>query len=84
MFAIAFAVIKKFLNDYTLSKIQIFKADPKKWKAVLLENIDADSLPKHFGGNLADPDGNPKYTIKVMTNIGDCPFANFVASVIFR
>lgn len=62
VFSIAFSVIKKFMNGYTLSKIQIFKNDPKKWKPAILENISPDNLPAHYGGNLKDPDGNPKYT----------------------
>lgn len=62
VFAIAFGVVKKFLNEYTLGKIQIFPNDPKKWKKVLISHIDGDSLPKHYGGNLEDPDGNAKYT----------------------
>lgn len=65
VFAMAFAVVRKFLNEYTLGKIQIFKNDPKKWKKALLENIDANNLPKYYGGDLVDPDGNPKYTTKV-------------------
>ncbi|RZC38237.1 SEC14-like protein 3, partial [Asbolus verrucosus] len=65
VFAIAFNVIKKFMNEYTIGKIQIFKNDPKKWKKVLLDNIGPDSLPQYFGGNLIDPDGNPRYTTEV-------------------
>ncbi|KAJ8984842.1 hypothetical protein NQ317_013043 [Molorchus minor] len=65
VFSIAFNVVKKFLNEYTLSKIQIFKSDPKKWKAAILSNITPENLPVHYGGTLADPDGNPKYTTKV-------------------
>ncbi|KAJ8918626.1 hypothetical protein NQ315_013132 [Exocentrus adspersus] len=65
VFAIAFNVVKKFLNEYTLGKIQIFKSDPKKWKAAILSNITPENLPKHYGGSLVDPDGNAKYTTKV-------------------
>ncbi|CAH0556097.1 unnamed protein product [Brassicogethes aeneus] len=65
VFAIAFNVVKKFLNEYTLGKIMIYKNEPKKWKKILVENIGAENIPKHFGGELCDPDGNPKYTTKV-------------------
>jgi hypothetical protein len=58
-------VVKNFLNDYTLKKIQIIKSDRGKWLPVLLEAIDCDELPVHFGGTLTDPDGNPRYTTKV-------------------
>ncbi|XP_063926062.1 SEC14-like protein 3 [Zophobas morio] len=66
VFAIAFNVVKRFLNEYTLGKMQIFKNDPKKWKKVLLENIEAENLPEHYGGTLKDADGNPHYTTKVV------------------
>jgi hypothetical protein len=65
VFAIAFSVVKNFLNEYTLQKIQIITSDPRKWQPVLLGTIDRDQLPAHFGGTLTDPDGNPRYTTKV-------------------
>lgn len=65
MFAVAFAVVKKFLNELTLGKIVIYKSDTKKWKKALLENIEPDNLPMYYGGTLVDPDGNPRYTTKV-------------------
>lgn len=65
IFSIAYAVIKNFLNDYTLKKMQIIKSDPRKWQPILLEAIEHDQLPAHFGGTLTDPDGNPRYTTKV-------------------
>lgn len=58
-------MVKKFFNEYTLGKIQIYKSDPKKWQAVIARHIDPDNLPKYFGGNLVDPDGNPRYITKV-------------------
>ncbi|KAF2903096.1 hypothetical protein ILUMI_03084 [Ignelater luminosus] len=65
VFAVAFAVVKRFLNDYTLGKISIYKSDPRKWMKVLTENIPLDILPKYYGGELADPDGNPKCPSKI-------------------
>ncbi|KAK2576328.1 hypothetical protein KPH14_005689 [Odynerus spinipes] len=65
MFAFAFAIAKKFMDAYTLSKIQIFKADPPKWKSAILELIPRDQLPAHFGGTLTDTDGNPKLASKI-------------------
>lgn len=65
MFAIAFNAVKRFLNEITISKINILKRDPKKWQTVLLNNIPADQLPKAYGGEMVDPDGNPKCTMKV-------------------
>ncbi|KAL6265077.1 hypothetical protein P5V15_005168 [Pogonomyrmex californicus] len=65
VFAFAFSIVKKFMDDYTLSKIQIYKADPAKWQAALLKVIPKDQLPAYYGGTLKDPDGNPKYTTKI-------------------
>lgn len=65
VFAIAFNAVKRFLNEITISKINILKRDPKKWQAVLLDNIPANQLPKAYGGEMVDPDGNPKCTMKV-------------------
>lgn len=65
VFAIAFNVIKRFLHENTLSKVQIYKAEPKKWKKILLSNIDEDNLPQYYGGSMVDPDGDPKCPSKV-------------------
>lgn len=53
------------MGEYTINKIQIYKADPKKWQAILREKIPVDILPKHFGGDAVDPDGNPRCVTKV-------------------
>lgn len=52
--------MKKFLDEYTLSKIQIFKADPKKWQPCLFERVDENEIPKHYGGGKVDENGDPK------------------------
>lgn len=62
------------MNEYTISKIQIYKNDPVRWKAAVLNCVPENQLPAYFGGTLADPDGNPRYTTKV---IWTCLF-NFV------
>lgn len=56
------------MNEYTLSKIQIYKADPAKWQTAIFSNIDRDQVPAFFGGTLKDPDGNPKLGTKVKKN----------------
>jgi len=65
VFAFAFSIAKKFMNEYTLSKIQIHKTDPIKWQTAIFKIIPKDQLPTHFGGTLCDPDGNPKLTSRV-------------------
>lgn len=65
VFAFAFSVAKKFMNEYTLSKIQIYKSDPARWQTAIFSNIDRDEVPAFLGGTLTDPDGNPKLGTKV-------------------
>lgn len=65
VFAFAFSIVKKFMNEYTISKIQIYKTDPTKWQEAIFKIIPKDQLPAHFGGTLHDPDGNPRLTSKV-------------------
>lgn len=67
VFAFAFSVAKRFMNEYTLSKIQIYKADPPKWQSAIFSNVAKDQVPAYFGGTLKDPDGNPKLGTKVKT-----------------
>ncbi|KAL2715531.1 SEC14-like protein 2 isoform X5 [Vespula squamosa] len=52
MFSFAFSVAKRFLNEYTLSKIQIFKADPTKWKPAISKLVPADQIPVCQGGKI--------------------------------
>nr|CAD7437655.1 unnamed protein product [Timema bartmani] len=65
IFAIAFSVVKNFLNEYTLNKIKIFKNDPRKYQPLLLQIIDDNQLPKHYGGTMTDPDGDPTCPSKI-------------------
>lgn len=65
VFAFAFNIVKKFLDEYTLSKIMISKADRNKWLPGILEKVDKSQLPKYLGGELTDEDGNPKCVSKV-------------------
>ncbi|KRT83236.1 CRAL-TRIO domain containing protein [Oryctes borbonicus] len=65
LFALAYAVVKKFINEYTQSKIKIYKQESTKWRTLLLEHVSPDNLPKHYGGTMVDPDGDPKCPSKV-------------------
>lgn len=65
VFSLAFNILKTILTGNTLSKFQIYKADPNKWKPALAKAIDSDQYPAFLGGGLKDPDGNPRYTTKV-------------------
>ncbi|XP_070492722.1 SEC14-like protein 4 [Chironomus tepperi] len=65
IFSFGFNIIKKFLDEYTLSKISIYKHNKHKWLPAILERVDAASLPVYFGGELTDKDGNPKCLEKI-------------------
>uniref|UniRef100_A0A0C9QZQ8 Sec14l2_0 protein n=2 Tax=Fopius arisanus TaxID=64838 RepID=A0A0C9QZQ8_9HYME len=65
IFALGFSIVKKFMNEYTISKIQIHKADPDRWRPAVLKIIPKDQIPAHFGGTLTDPDGNPRFRSKI-------------------
>lgn len=69
MFAIVFNIVKRFLDEYTLGKILIFKQDSKKWLPKMLEHVDASQIPKYFGGTQTDEDGDPKCMHKVKKKI---------------
>ncbi|XP_054008968.1 SEC14-like protein 2 isoform X2 [Hylaeus anthracinus] len=80
VFALAFSVAKKFMNEYTLSKIQIYKADPPKWQSAIFSNIERDQVPAFFGGTLTDPDGNTKVRTKICLG-GKIPKEMYVENV---
>lgn len=57
--------MKKFLDEYTLSKINIYKNNKNKWLPAILERVDAKNLPQYFGGELVDSKGDPKCSEKI-------------------
>ncbi|XP_023934938.2 SEC14-like protein 2 [Bicyclus anynana] len=60
VFSLAFNVIKKFMHEYTISKIRIYGSDSKKWQAQVLTMVDKDQLPQHYGGSMVDENGDPR------------------------
>ncbi|XP_014371048.2 SEC14-like protein 2 [Papilio machaon] len=65
VFSLAFSVIKKFMHEYTISKIKIYGTDERKWQAAVLEMIDREQLPAHYGGTLVDENGDPRCSLMV-------------------
>lgn len=55
-----FNLIKPFMHHSTVSQVRIFGSNKNEWSAALLEEIDADQLPEHYGGTLKSTDGDPK------------------------
>lgn len=60
IFSFGFNIVKKFLDEYTLSKINIYKHNQNKWLPAILEKVDPKVLPKYFGGEKVDSKGDPK------------------------
>jgi len=65
VFTFAFNILKNILTGNTMNKFIIYKADPSKWKPALAAAIDSDQYPAFLGGNLRDPDGDPRYITKI-------------------
>ena len=65
IFSLVFAMVKPLMTQVTLDKLKVYGNDRAEWTAALLEEIDADQLPAHYGGKLTDPDGDPKCPSKV-------------------
>ncbi|XP_026747586.1 SEC14-like protein 2 [Trichoplusia ni] len=60
VFSLAFSVIKKFMHEYTISKIKIYSSDAKKWQPQVLSMVDKEQLPQHYGGTMVDENGDPR------------------------
>ncbi|XP_026473263.1 SEC14-like protein 2 [Ctenocephalides felis] len=60
VFSLAFNVVKGFMNEITISKIQIMDTNRNKWQKAILKQVPASQLPKHYGGEQVDPDGDPR------------------------
>ena len=52
--------MKPFMHKGTVDKIRIFDCNKDEWSRALLEEIDADQLPVHYGGALTHSNGDPK------------------------
>ncbi|XP_037932870.1 SEC14-like protein 2, partial [Teleopsis dalmanni] len=66
LFSVAFNFVKKFLDEYTMSKIKIYKTGTDKWKQDLFTHVDPNIFPKCFGGNYVDENGDPNCPSKII------------------
>ncbi|KAJ0180732.1 hypothetical protein K1T71_004136 [Dendrolimus kikuchii] len=67
VFALAFSVVKKFMHEYTISKIKIYGSDARKWQSQILQIVDKDQIPVHYGGTMMDENGDPRCSLIVKT-----------------
>ncbi|XP_011180658.1 SEC14-like protein 2 [Zeugodacus cucurbitae] len=66
LFSVAFNFVKKFLDEYTMSKIKIYKSGSDKWREPLFSHVDPNIFPKCFGGNYVDENGDPECKSKII------------------
>lgn len=66
IFSVAFNFVKKFLDEYTVSKIKIYKKGSDDWKEAFFSHVDPDVFPKCFGGNYVDEYGDPNCKSKIV------------------
>lgn len=64
-----FSIVKPFLHQMTLDKINIFGFDQKEWSAALLKEIDAEQLPAQYGGTLTDLKASDSSKVSFLINI---------------
>jgi len=84
IFNLAFAIIRPFLNEATANKIRIVGGSgASQWAKTLLEEIDAEHLPVHYGGSMTDPDGNPNCITKVEPDGASTPHSDFLTEFHF-
>lgn len=65
IFTVAFNVLKKFLSADTIGSVKIMNSDVKKWQAAVLELVNPEILPKHYGGELVDGNDDPRCAAKI-------------------
>jgi len=65
IFAVLYNLIKPCLHQATVDKMKIFGSNKDEWSKAMLEEIDADQLPVHYGGTKTDPNGDPRCPSKV-------------------
>ncbi|CAN7987092.1 unnamed protein product, partial [Ixodes hexagonus] len=59
LFSVFFNLVKPLLNGTTLQKVSVYGKD--QWKDAILKHVDADQLPKHWGGDCVDEKtGDPR------------------------
>ncbi|KAK5852208.1 hypothetical protein PBY51_023696 [Eleginops maclovinus] len=65
MFPVAYNLIKHFMCEETRRKINILGSN---WQEEIRKHVDPDQLPVVYGGNMTDPDGDPR--CRTMINYG--------------
>lgn len=59
-------LIKPFVPERTQAKVEILGSD---WRKELLQYIEPDRLPVHWGGTMTDANGDPLYRSKIIVPV---------------
>lgn len=62
-FPVLWKLVRPFLTQRTADKVNVYSKDG--WKNALLDIMDAEQLPAHWGGNMVGPDNDPRCRHKV-------------------
>ncbi|CAL1534398.1 unnamed protein product [Lymnaea stagnalis] len=69
IFPLAYNLLRPFLSEETHRKVTVCGSN---YKETLLQFIDADQLPAHWGGTCVDPDGDRRCPSKIIPG-GEIP-----------
>ncbi|XP_072032708.1 SEC14-like protein 2 [Amphiura filiformis] len=69
IFYTLYNLTKHFVNEETRSKFIVLGSN---WREDILQYVDADQLPVHYGGTMTDSDGNHK-CLSLVTPVGKIP-----------
>uniref|UniRef100_T1J2H6 CRAL-TRIO domain-containing protein n=1 Tax=Strigamia maritima TaxID=126957 RepID=T1J2H6_STRMM len=78
IFSVVYAIIRPMMSDVTADKVKIFGRD--RWREAILNEIDANELPAHWGGTRTDENGDPRCPDIICLG-GDVPQSYYMAPV---
>ncbi|KAM7301476.1 hypothetical protein ISCGN_016995 [Ixodes scapularis] len=72
-FPLVWRIVRPFLSQRTVDKVLIFAKDG--WREIMRDTFEPERLPKHWGGDMLGPDGDPRCTDKVCPGgqVPKCP-----------
>ncbi|XP_065562755.1 SEC14-like protein 2 [Artemia franciscana] len=73
-------IVRPFLSDYTISKIQFHGSNRKEWETALKTLIPEEILPKKWGGTRIDSKGDEACT-EILGLVGDIPKEHYLRNL---
>lgn len=81
LFVLAYNLIKGVLSSRTTGKVHVLGSN---WQEVLRNVIDPDDLPKAYGGNKVDENGDPYFSAHVCLYVTAMAFLAVVWSLLLN